>query len=111
MKPRDKRIIIEVAGGIINAVYADGIKTAIVIDHDLDDEVRNYYRHEECSNGLAIQWDSEWSCECDDECPNCGKDISPYKSKWYSKAYGEGVLPINQLDDEMLKQVELYDTE
>ncbi len=37
----------------------------------------NYYRCPDCSN----EWDNERSCQCDDECGECGcSDISPYKS-------------------------------
>lgn len=34
----------------------------------------NHYRCEEC----ATEWDSDWSCACDDECAGCGADYSPY---------------------------------
>lgn len=34
----------------------------------------NYYRCDECD----VEWTDEWSCMCDDECPSCGADISPY---------------------------------
>lgn len=34
----------------------------------------NHYRCEEC----AAEWDSDWSCACDDECAGCGRDMSPY---------------------------------
>lgn len=37
----------------------------------------NYYRCE-CGN----EWDSAWSCQCDEECGECGKDYSPYNSDW-----------------------------
>lgn len=29
------------------------------------------YECEEC----GCEWQQEWSCACDDECPSCGKDI------------------------------------
>jgi hypothetical protein len=34
----------------------------------------NYYRCEDC----GVEWIDEWSCACDDECPECGKDFSPF---------------------------------
>lgn len=37
---------------------------------------RNCYYCEECSSG----WEDEWSCGCDDECPECGRDFSPFDS-------------------------------
>ena len=36
----------------------------------------NYY----CCSDCEIEWDDEWSCQCDDECPGCGKSYSPYES-------------------------------
>jgi hypothetical protein len=39
---------------------------------------RNHYRCGDCST----DWEDEWSCCCDDECPNCGsKGWSPYESE------------------------------
>ena len=39
---------------------------------------RNHYHCDDC--GTA--WEDEWSCCCDDECPDCGSsDWSPYESK------------------------------
>jgi hypothetical protein len=36
---------------------------------------RNFYRH------CGEEWDDEWSCMCNDECPVCHKEIEPYKSE------------------------------
>lgn len=33
---------------------------------------RNYYIH------CKTQWDLDWSCQCDDMCPVCKKDIMPW---------------------------------
>ncbi len=45
-----------------------------------DDQVAWYLNKYECSNCDAV-WDDEWSCMCDDECPNCGaSDHSPVAS-------------------------------
>jgi hypothetical protein len=39
----------------------------------------NYYRHDDCSVEPGVEWEDEWSCACNDECPACGtKDIEPY---------------------------------
>ncbi len=38
-------------------------------------------------------WEDEWSCCCDDECPECGVDFSPYYSddiSAYTEESGEG---------------------
>lgn len=37
---------------------------------------RNHYRCDDCDT----EWTEEWSCQCDDECPNCGTAISPEDS-------------------------------
>lgn len=34
------------------------------------------YYCEDCD----IEWDDEWSCECDSSCPECGSDYSPKDS-------------------------------
>ena len=37
----------------------------------------NHYHCDEC----ATEWSDEWSCGCDDDCPQCGsRHWSPYKS-------------------------------
>jgi hypothetical protein len=36
----------------------------------------NKYRCDACD----VSWEDHWSCGCDDECPNCGEDISPETS-------------------------------
>lgn len=50
----------------------------------------NYYRCSNCGN----EWEDDWSCACDDECSNCGTDMTPYFSddgsaeqEAYDKAY------------------------
>ncbi|WP_019025419.1 MULTISPECIES: hypothetical protein [unclassified Thioalkalivibrio] len=37
----------------------------------------NYYRCEDCDT----DWEDEWDSTCDDDCPSCGKDFSPYMSE------------------------------
>ena len=39
---------------------------------------RNFYNCTDC----GTSWEDEWSCCCDDECPECGSgDWSPYESE------------------------------
>ena len=39
---------------------------------------RNHYHCGDC----GTDWEDEWSCGCDDECPNCGSgDWSPVESE------------------------------
>lgn len=37
---------------------------------------RNHY---ECPCGT--EWSDEWSCTCDDDCPDCGTTCSPSESE------------------------------
>lgn len=32
--------------------------------------------------GCGHEWSDDWSCQCDDECGQCGKDSSPHDSDW-----------------------------
>jgi len=38
---------------------------------------RNYYRCVKCGE----QWNDEWDSTCDDECPECGTIMTPYRSE------------------------------
>lgn len=39
---------------------------------------RNHYECDECGE----TWADEWSCTCDDDCPNCGaRHVSPVDSQ------------------------------
>jgi hypothetical protein len=47
------------------------------LDGENEDRYTNFYR---CDCGE--EWQSNWSCGCNDECPACGlKDIEPYESR------------------------------
>lgn len=37
---------------------------------------RNYYHCARCDEA----WSDVWSCQCDTECPKCGKDFTPTES-------------------------------
>lgn len=42
----------------------------------------NHYKCDECTH----EWDNEWSCMCDDDCPNCGaRHMSPTESEDLTK--------------------------
>ncbi len=54
---------------------------------------RNIYECSEC----GTEWEDEWSCMCDDECPECGVDHSPAHSEdisAYSEANRNGMIDI-----------------
>jgi predicted nucleic acid-binding Zn-ribbon protein len=39
-----------------------------------------YRNHYECGR-CGHEWDDEWSCTCDDDCPSCGaRHMSPHDS-------------------------------
>lgn len=37
----------------------------------------NFYYCPDCD----VEWQDEWSCMCDDECPECGITYTPYESQ------------------------------
>ena len=43
----------------------------------------------DCLDGPQSVWESDWSCQCDDECPGCGVSCSPYDSIWLGPADDE----------------------
>jgi hypothetical protein len=42
-----------------------------------EDETRftNFYVH------CQVEWKDEWSCACNDRCPECNSEIEPYASR------------------------------
>jgi hypothetical protein len=40
----------------------------------------------DCLEGPETEWESAWSCACDDTCPVCGVSCSPYESVWLGPA-------------------------
>jgi hypothetical protein len=38
---------------------------------------RNRYECVRC----AVKWEDEWSCMCDDRCPDCDLEMMPYESE------------------------------
>lgn len=45
---------------------------------DIDrDRYLNTYRCDDCGE----EWENEWSCACDDECPECGTPYSPVSTE------------------------------
>ena len=44
------------------------------------DDTRHFVNHYRCPR-CGEEWQDEWSCACNDECPGCGlKDIEPQQS-------------------------------
>lgn len=50
----------------------------------------NHYRCPVCEEEIpdddpttdASDWVSEWSCQCNENCPHCGTEVEPYHSEW-----------------------------
>ena len=39
---------------------------------------RNFYECDDCGH----EWEDIWSCQCDDDCPECGaRHMTPFKSE------------------------------
>lgn len=37
------------------------------------------YRHTDCTVEPGVEWEDDWDCACNSECPACGmKDIEPF---------------------------------
>lgn len=41
----------------------------------------NYYRHTDCPVKPGVEWWDQWSCACNDRCPECNAEIEPWKSE------------------------------
>ena len=54
-------------------------------DHEEELWFLNYYRCPCCQ----IDWTDEWDCQCNDKCPSCNKEITPYKSEEIDSQFPE----------------------
>lgn len=52
---------------------------------------RNSYTCRSCTSE-QIDWTDDWSCGCDDECPNCGESHSPHDQQWLAKCDANGFV-------------------
>jgi hypothetical protein len=41
----------------------------------------NYYHHLDCPVQPGIEWTDQWDCQCNDRCPACNAEMTPYKSE------------------------------
>jgi hypothetical protein len=58
-------------------IFPNDVQTVIIDDNDEVIKYINYYRCTDCNT----EWQDEWSCQCDDECPVCATPYSPYMSE------------------------------
>ena len=73
---------------LVTALHAEDTDRAYKVlrdaglEDDDDDEVHlkwhNFYKCPKC----GTEWEDEWDCQCDDDCPECGnRHISPHHSE------------------------------
>jgi len=65
------------------------------------------YRNHFCCPNDGATWDDEWSCMCNDRCPECDAEIDPYMSE--NLVDGEMVIHAQVVYDkamELKEQVE-----
>ena len=56
----------------------------------------NFYRCSEC----GTEWQDDWSCTCNDRCPECNTETEPYKSEdIHTMNYLELIAREMQTDD------------
>lgn len=55
----------------------EGYVVPAIADDEEEKTFLNKYRCDDC----GVSWEDEWSCGCDDECPECGKYFTPYESE------------------------------
>lgn len=48
-----------------------------LVDHHRLKRYTNFFKCVDCDT----KWVDEWSCACDDECPQCGTVMTPYESE------------------------------
>lgn len=64
-----------------------------------DSEVSWFTKEHECECGCV--WQDEWDCLCDDECPDCGKDVP-------AGEYEEELCPVPEVARGVGQTVESY---
>lgn len=50
---------------------------SVGIDLVIEKHFINHYKCKDCNTS----WESKWSCQCNDRCPDCGAEIEPFESK------------------------------
>ena len=63
-------------------IYEDDprIEVKAEVEEAAKEEERTFRNHYHCSD-CDVSWDDEWSCACDDKCPECGTSYSPVSSE------------------------------
>jgi predicted RNA-binding Zn-ribbon protein involved in translation (DUF1610 family) len=82
-------------------VEAHGLKLEVA-----DNRFANLYSCPKCGES----WEDEWSCACNDECPQCGtKDIEPVESELLEPVHVDITGPYASCRDELTELVEKYE--
>jgi hypothetical protein len=50
----------------------------------------NHYSCQSCTSE-QVDWSIQWSCQCNDECPNCGAEIEPVSSEFLGDEAAEAI--------------------
>jgi hypothetical protein len=58
---------------VVAWMWVSDSEAGVVPDED-EAKFRNHYRH------CGQEWTDDWSCQCNDRCPVCRKEIEPYQS-------------------------------
>ena len=65
----------------------------------------NYYECEKCGN----EWEDEWDCQPDDECPECGDgDYQPIRSEDHPDYDPQEVFVVIKMYEGNFSQVEVF---
>lgn len=57
-----------------------GGATTTLLPRDTDGAPCGFVNHYSCT-ACGTSWTSQWSCMCNDRCPNCDREIEPHKSE------------------------------
>ncbi|MCE6958761.1 hypothetical protein LAZ40_06830 [Cereibacter sphaeroides] len=78
---------------------------------------KNHYEHRDCDgysehedDPPAPTWTSDWSCQCDDACPECSVSISPGESVWLGPKERDLIALWESLEDAPGRTVEPDET-
>lgn len=63
-----------------NALYAEASSDNSPKQTEQETSPRWYLNHYRC-DACDVEWDDQWDCACDDECPQCQRSLSPYLSE------------------------------
>lgn len=118
------RVVVSIRDGQVSAVYGDDVEVEVlIVDHDGYDKnssgrFTNFYRHTDCpAIGKSCsdwpEWEDSWSCMVDDECPECGAEMTPYESveNLSSEVESAAIVPLARMSAATKERIDLHDME